>query len=475
MATSRVTKNSCVTCIQNSDEQKAKPGITLCEGCHQSFCLSHFIEHRQTLSNKLDGIAGQRDVLRSRIEELPTKISKDHLKTINDWENMMLQTVTEAASNARQQVQQLLMTEMERECNELTSKITSFLANDDYFETDIEEIQVKIEKLNEELNDISGLKRIQFNLPTIDCSNMIHIKPFETQPSLEITKRNDSIMLEPKEEYHSFIEQFLTTHSPSTDLSTYMTDCSCASPTMLITIYYNVITRLVFHRQSTSTFEWKHEQPLAIRWSFWLQQFIVLTSKSIVVVDAVEKVSAAVQEMHDAPLKYMAHWKDLCLVTDSQHRLFLHKMNKNLAKWSLLYCWSSPTTCASDENITAIGLNEHHIVLSVQCGDEYRFAVHYHDMTHCSHIQLAHPCTSIQALPLGKWLIYDSSKNLYYVMDRNLEHHDEPYLSSWKDFYCIISCDETNKVFLVFTTRRAAGNGYQITKQVIVYTNNCLP
>lgn len=76
--------NECATCILKVDEQKPKSGIALCEGCQQSFCLSHFNEHRQTLNNTLDSIALQRDSLRARIQKLPTKMSTKHLKVIDD-------------------------------------------------------------------------------------------------------------------------------------------------------------------------------------------------------------------------------------------------------------------------------------------------------------------------------------------------------------------------------------------------------
>jgi hypothetical protein len=476
MASSNTVVKKCAACIRNFDEQKAKPGIALCEGCNETYCLFHFVEHRQTLNNKLDDTAGQRDILRSRIEELPTRMSNEHLKTINDWENAMLRTVTEAAKNARQEVRQLIINEMERECSELTSKITSFCINDNCFEADLEKLQAKIEKLNGELNDLSDLHRIQLNLPTLDCSNIIHIKPFETHSLSETAKRDDCIMLQPKEEYRSFIGRFLTTHEPSTNLSEYISGYTCASPTMLISITIGKVERLVFYRQSKSTFEWKHGQEFDIRWSPWLQQFIVLTRNAIVAVDAVEKQSQVVLEEKHRWLQCMSHWKHHCLITDNTNRVFLYEMNKNLAAWLLLYCWSEPTTCARKEKITAVGLNEHHIVLSIKCDDQHRFAVHCYNMTHCSDIQLTHPCTSIQALPQGEWLLYDSSKQFYYVIDSGLEQHNEPYLSSLEDFKLIISCEEADKVLLVLLPHKAADDknwNKQTYSRVIVYTNNC--
>ncbi len=495
MASSNTITNKCATCSQNSDEHKVKPGITLCEGCRQTYCLSHFVDHRQALNKKLDDIAGQRDILRAGMEDLPTRMSGlQGLKMIDDWKNTMLQTVTEAANNAQQQVHESVISEMEREFNELTNKITSFRDNDNCFETDIEELQTKIEKLSEELNNLPGLHRIHLNLPTLDSSNMIHIKSFETHSLPEIAKDNDSITLEPKEEYRSFLEDFLTTYKPSIDLSPKIFGCICASPTMLIDVpvrvhecynrYKEVVNRLVFHRDGESRlmFDWEKGIVLDIQWSHWLQQFIVLTKRTIVTVDALDKQSKMTvdaletQSTVDVELNRMNHWKNLCLIVDNTNRVFCYNMPKNSRySWLLLYCWSVPTTCTVNEKITAIGLNEHHIVLSIQCGDQHHFSVRNRDMTYCSDIQLAHPCTTIQALLRDEWLLYDSSKQFYYVIDSKLEQHDEPYLSSLKDFELTISCEETDKILLVLLARKGTAKGSEKEeKRIIVYTSNCL-
>jgi hypothetical protein len=282
--------NKCATCILNCDEQKIKPGIALCEGCQQSFCLSHFNEHRQTLNNTLDGITVQRDALRSRIQELPTKMSKEHLEVIKDWESTMLQKVTEAANNARQQeVHLLLISEMERECSELTNKISSFQHNDNYFETDLLELQSKTEKLNEKLNDLSGLHQIQLNLPTLDCSNMINIKSFATHSLPEIMKSKDSSMLESKKKYSSFSKRFLTLHQPSTNITIQTLGYVCASSSMLIYVNQTQLYRFIFQKGSTTQCDYDGSPVLDAQWSHQFQQFIILSSKSIAVANTLRE------------------------------------------------------------------------------------------------------------------------------------------------------------------------------------------
>jgi hypothetical protein len=184
----------------------------------------------------------------------------------------------------------------------------------------------------------------------------------------------------------------------------------------------------------------------------------------------------------------MTHWEHLCLMSDSKRRLFLYDMNEQLFEWSLLYCWSPPTTCELDENIAAIGINEDHIALSIQRDNQYRFALYEHDMTHFSDVQLTRPCNAIQALPYGEWLLYDYTEKLYYVIDSELEQHEEPDLSSLKNIKCVVTCDETGKVLVVLldkqgteqiaSTNKNFGFGVQQNDQydrynVKIYMNDC--
>ena len=475
MVSSTVTMKKCVTCLLDSDELKVKPGIVLCEGCQQWFCLSHFNGHRQTLNETLDSITLQRDALRSRIEELPKKISTEHLTVIDDWESKMLQTVTEAANDARKQNHQLIVNEMERECSELTSKITFFRHNDNYFETDLRELQSTTEKLNEKVNALSDLHHIQFSLPTLDCSNMIHIKSLETHLLPEITKSNDSSIAKSEKKYSSFIERFLTTQQPSTNFTIETHGYVCASSSMLVYVDDGKLYRFIFRKGSTSELNWGGNLVLDVQWSDQFKQFIILSSKSIVAVNAVELKRQRVVPDTEEQWQYMTYWENLCLVSDSKSRLFLYKMNEKLTTWFLLYCWSPPTTCNPGEKIAAIGFNEDHIALSIQCDVQYRFALYQHDMTYFMDVKLTRPCTTIQRLPYDEWLLNDSTQNLYYVIDSKLNEHEEPYLSSLKNIKCVVTCDKTDKVLVVLldkqlTDEQPETNSYYNEQQNDHYT-----
>lgn len=192
-----------------------------------------------------------------------------------------------------------------------------------------------------------------------------------------------------------------------------------------------------------------------VQWPHQLQQFIILSEDRIEVVNTMGGGSKQVLPNIKEEWKYMAHWKQFCIVSDNMCRLFLYDMKGTLSDWFLFYCWSPPTTCAVNENITAIGINEYHIVLSIQKDNQYRYALYTRNMIHLSDVQLTRPCTTIQTLLFDEWLLYDSTEQLYNVIDFKREQHDEPYLSSLKDIKCVATCDETGKLLIVLLHKQS--------------------
>jgi hypothetical protein len=66
-----ITKAHCVKCGKGRSTLK-------CAGCSQDFCFNHLIQHHQELSEQLDDIEINRDLLRQKLNE-QTNNSKQHL------------------------------------------------------------------------------------------------------------------------------------------------------------------------------------------------------------------------------------------------------------------------------------------------------------------------------------------------------------------------------------------------------------
>jgi arginine deiminase len=77
-----------------------------CEGCSQTFCIKHVVEHRQTLNQQLNEVILEHDTLQQAIHE-----NKNHRKFlmtyIEQWEQKSIDKIRQMAKEARQKVTQL--------------------------------------------------------------------------------------------------------------------------------------------------------------------------------------------------------------------------------------------------------------------------------------------------------------------------------------------------------------------------------
>ncbi len=103
MASSTLTKAPCATCGDKS------VGIFKCEGCSRIFCRKHVNEHRDILSQQLDEIVFEYDILQQTITELNDQQNyrKSLFTKIDQWEKDSIMEIQQTANEARQQVEQL--------------------------------------------------------------------------------------------------------------------------------------------------------------------------------------------------------------------------------------------------------------------------------------------------------------------------------------------------------------------------------
>ncbi len=94
------SKTPCVTC------GKGSTGLFKCEGCTQTFCTKHVVEHRQTLHHQLDDIIIKHDTLQETINK-----NKDQchplLDYIHEWERKSIEKIQQMAKETRQNLAEL--------------------------------------------------------------------------------------------------------------------------------------------------------------------------------------------------------------------------------------------------------------------------------------------------------------------------------------------------------------------------------
>ena len=77
-------------------------GVTTCDGCQQSFCIKHIIEHRQELATQMDNIGQEHDSIRRDL--IQEDLRHPLLLRIDEWEQKSIEKIQQAADDVRKQL-----------------------------------------------------------------------------------------------------------------------------------------------------------------------------------------------------------------------------------------------------------------------------------------------------------------------------------------------------------------------------------
>jgi hypothetical protein len=146
-------KQTCPKCRKSG-------GIVMCFGCQQSFC----IQHRQELSEQMDGISQAHDLLRRDLKY--EKSTQSLSERINHWEQESIKIIQETAKKARADLQQLLeknKNELRMSVDRLMEELRTCRESDDYAEIDIKTWTGQLKELRQMVKSSSIIK--------IECDN----------------------------------------------------------------------------------------------------------------------------------------------------------------------------------------------------------------------------------------------------------------------------------------------------------------
>ncbi|CAF0743524.1 unnamed protein product [Adineta ricciae] len=144
----------CTTCHKNF-------GILTCNGCRQAFCGKHVLEHRQYLTNQLEDIMQNHDLL---LEELQHTINEQVLlEKINQWEKTSLTKIQIIAENNRIELRRLIEDsnrQLSKACSDIASDLRCSRHADDFCETDLTRWIQQLDRLKHELTTRSSIQII---------------------------------------------------------------------------------------------------------------------------------------------------------------------------------------------------------------------------------------------------------------------------------------------------------------------------
>lgn len=157
---STTTKQACTKCNKGG-------GIAMCNGCERSFCVKHFVEHRQELSQQMDGIAQEHDLLRQDMNSQGN--GELLLKQIDQWEQKAIEQIQAHARKVRLDLRQLLeqrKNQLQTSVNKLTEELRSCRESDDYTELEMKRWTEQIETLRQRNENSLHIHTQDENSPT---------------------------------------------------------------------------------------------------------------------------------------------------------------------------------------------------------------------------------------------------------------------------------------------------------------------
>ncbi|UJR30840.1 hypothetical protein I4U23_018355 [Adineta vaga] len=161
-----IGKKPCTKCNQGG-------GVTTCNGCRQTFCTKHFVEHRLELSQQMDMINQDHDNLREDMSK--DQSTHPFLIRINTWEQESIIRIQTAAENARIDLRQYLnrtKTDLKLSVEKMTEELQTSKKSDDFTENDLKRWIEQLKEIRKKLDapavlSINSEEDMKLSIPLI--------------------------------------------------------------------------------------------------------------------------------------------------------------------------------------------------------------------------------------------------------------------------------------------------------------------
>ena len=128
-------------------------GVTTCDGCQQSFCTKHFVEHRHELSEQMSTIHQEHELFRlDMAKDIP---KHPFINRVDTWERDSISKIQMTAETARNDLRQLLdrtKIELKLSVEKLTNELATCQQSDDYTENDLKRWTEQLKELRKKLD-----------------------------------------------------------------------------------------------------------------------------------------------------------------------------------------------------------------------------------------------------------------------------------------------------------------------------------
>ena len=177
---SALVKKPCSKCDKGG-------GVTTCDGCQQSFCIKHIIEHRQELAIQMDNVGQEHDLFRRDL--IQENLAHPLFERINEWEQESITKIQVAAEAARADLRQLLdqaKNELKVSADKMTNDMQSCREQEDYTETDLFKWMEKLKELRKLLERQTTIEIVE-NPDTSASIQMIRVREQQALDASSVT------------------------------------------------------------------------------------------------------------------------------------------------------------------------------------------------------------------------------------------------------------------------------------------------
>lgn len=143
MSSTPFEQKQCATCNKVG-------GIMICDGCKQTFCGKHVIEHRQQLALQLEHIMQEHDCIQQDI--VLQRDNHPSFQQIDQWEKESIMKIQEVAEKARVDLRQIVQSSCERltkTCRDIAMNLRSAQEAENFSEVDLT-------RWTQQLNDLKS-------------------------------------------------------------------------------------------------------------------------------------------------------------------------------------------------------------------------------------------------------------------------------------------------------------------------------
>ena len=127
----------------------------LCEGCSQSLCTKHFLDHRRSLAEEMNVLITEHDQLQNTLNQQTKDPNSFTLMTqIDQWEKESIAQIQQRAIVLRQELVQLAadhVNELSNKLRQLSDKLKEAQEEDNFVETDLQDWKKSLDRLKENL------------------------------------------------------------------------------------------------------------------------------------------------------------------------------------------------------------------------------------------------------------------------------------------------------------------------------------